>query len=143
MISMHILNQISNQTGFQANPSRIDIENKTMVLAHCTLPLNMTKNYKLNTHFESGIGVAVKGYLKEEKVTIFKLSRNLKNYFVTTGTILKNLEEKNLCRTQIEVSIDDNIEYFLNRPYGNHHIIIYGDYKKEIIDYMRKINNRN
>ena len=105
MISMHILNQISNQTGFQANPSRIDIENKTMVLAHCTLPLNMTKNYKLNTHFESGIGVAVKGYLKEEKVTIFKLSRNLKNYFVTTGTILKNLEEKNLCRTQIEVSI--------------------------------------
>ena len=91
MISMHILNKISGQPGFQANPSRIDIENKKMVLAHCTLPLNMTDRYKLNTHFESGIGVAIKGYLKEDKITIFKLSKNLKDYFVTTGNIIKNL----------------------------------------------------
>ena len=139
MISMHILNKITNQVGFQANPSRIDIEKKRMILAHCTLPLNMIDNYKLYTHFESGIGVAIKGYLKEEKITIFKLSKNLKDYYVTTGTIIRNLEESNLCRTQIEVNIDDDIEYFLNRPYGNHHVIIYGDYKKEIIEYMNKI----
>ena len=139
MISMHILNTISNQVGFQANPSRIDIENKKMILAHCTLPLNMVNNYNLDTHFESGIGVAIKGYLKEEKVTIFKLSKNLKDYYVTTGTIIKNLEESNLCRTQIEVIVDDNIEYFLNRPYGNHHVIIYGDYKDEIIKYMNSL----
>ena len=139
MISMHILNKITNQVGFQANPSRIDIEKKRMILAHCTLPLNMIDNYKLDTHFESGIGVAIKGYLKEEKITIFKLSKNLKDYYVTTGTIIRNLEESNLCRTQIEVNIDDDIEYFLNRPYGNHHVIIYGDYKKEIIEYMNKI----
>lgn len=139
MISMHILNKITNQVGFQANPSRIDIEKKRMILAHCTLPLNMIDNYKLDTHFESGIGVAIKGYLKEEKITIFKLSKNLKDYYITTGTIIRNLEESNLCRTQIEVNIDDDIEYFLNRPYGNHHVIIYGDYKKEIIEYMNKI----
>lgn len=139
MISMHILNKISAQPGFQANPSRIDIENKKMVLAHCTLPLNMTKSYKLNTHFESGIGVAIKGYLKEDKITIFKLSKNLKDYFVTTGNITKNLEESNLCRTQIEISVDHNIEYFLNRPYGNHHIIIYGDYEEQIKEYMNNL----
>ena len=139
MISMHILNKLTNQVGFQANPSRIDVENKKMILAHCTLPLNMVDKYNLDTHFESGIGVAIKGYLKEEKVTIFKLSKNLKDYYVTTGTIIKNLEESNLCRTQIEVSIDDNIEYFLNRPYGNHHVVIYGDYKNDIIKYMSKL----
>ena len=139
MISMHLLNKITNQVGFQANPSRIDIENKKMILAHCTLPLNMVEKYYLDTHFESGIGVAIKGYLKEEKVTIFKLSRNLKDYFVTTGRIIRNLEESNLCRTQIEVEIDKNIEYFLNRPYGNHHIVIYGNYEQEIKDYMNKI----
>lgn len=138
MISMHLLKEITNQIGFQANPSRIDVENKKMVLAHCTLPLNMVDKYHLDTHFESGIGVAVKGYLKEEVVTIFKLSRNLKDYYVTTGRIIRNLEESNLCRTQIEVIIDENIEYFLNRPYGNHHVVIYGDYKKEIIKYMNK-----
>lgn len=140
MISMHLLNKITDQVGFQANPSRIDVNSKKMILAHCTLPLNMVNNYNLDTHFESSIGVAIKGYLKEEVVTIFKLSRNLKDYYVTTGKIIKNLEESNLCRTQIEVSIDDNIEYFLNRPYGNHHVIVYGNYKKEIIEYMNKIN---
>jgi len=139
MVSMHLLNRITNQIGFQANPSRIDIDNKKIVFAHCTLPLNMVKNYKLDTHFESEIGVAIKGYLKEDKVTIFKLSKNLKDYYVTTGTIINNLEESNLCRTQVEIIVDDNIEYFLNRPYGNHHVIIYGDYKKEIIKYMNNI----
>ena len=32
-----------------------------------------------------------------------------------------------------------NIEYFLNRPYGNHHVVIYGDYKNDIIKYMSKL----
>ena len=138
MISMHILNKITGCPGFQANPSRIDVINKRMVLAHCTLPLSMTKNYKLDTHFESGIGVAVKGEMKEETITIFKLSKDLRNYYVSTGKIIKNLNEPNLCRTQIEISVDENIEYFLNRPYGNHHIIVYGDYKEEITEYMKK-----
>ena len=139
MISMHILNKITGCPGFQANPSRINVVDKKMVLAHCTLPLSMTKSYKLDTHFESGIGVAVKGEMKEQVITIFKLSKDLKNYYVTTGKIIRNLYESNLCRTQIEISVDDNIEYFLNRPYGNHHVIVYGDYKEEIIKYMNKI----
>jgi L-fucose isomerase-like protein len=139
LISMHILNKLTSQTGFQANPSRIDVVNKTMVLAHCTLPLNMVDSYKLDTHFESGIGVAIKGELKEDIVTIFKLSRNLKDYYVTTGKIIRNLYESNLCRTQIELSVDENIEYFLTRPYGNHHIVVYGDHKKEIQEYMSKL----
>ena len=139
MISMHILNRLTGQVGFQANPSRIDIKDKKMVLAHCTLPLDMPTSYTLDTHFESGIGVAVKGELKEEVITIFKLSRNLKDYYVSTGKIIRNLNEDNLCRTQIEIGVDDDIEYFLTRPYGNHHIIIYGDFKEEIKKYMRKI----
>ena len=137
LISMHVLNRITGFSGFQANPSRIDVNKKQMVLAHCTLPLNMVDEYSLNTHFESGIGVAINGELKEEVITIFKLSKNLKDYFVTTGKIIKNLNETNLCRTQIEISVDENIDYFLTRPYGNHHIIVYGDHKKEIENYMK------
>ena len=139
LLSMYVLNKITGCSGFQANPSRIDVNNKKMVLAHCTLPLNMVTSYSLDTHFESGIGVAVKGELKEETITIFKLSRNLKDYYVTTGKIIRNLYEDNLCRTQIEISVDENIEYFLTRPYGNHHIVVYGDHKKEIQEYMDKL----
>lgn len=143
MISMHVLKKLTNQVGFQANPSRIDVNNSKMVLAHCTLPLNMIDEYKLDTHFESQIGVAIKGELKEEVITIFKLSKNLKDYYVTTGKIIRNLDESNLCRTQIEVSIDNNIEYFLNRPYGNHHVIVYGDHVDAINEYMRNIESFN
>ena len=139
MVSMHILNKVVGQAGFQANPSRIDVKNCKMVLAHCTLPLDMVDEYTLDTHFESGIGVAVRGKLHEDVITIFKLSRNLKDYYVTTGKIIRNLTEDNLCRTQIEIEVDSNIEYFLNRPYGNHHVIVYGDHKKEIQEYMDKL----
>ena len=139
MVSMHVLNKITGQRGFQANPSRIDATSGKMILAHCTLPLDMVDKYYLDTHFESGIGVAVKGYLKEEKVTIFKLSRNLKDYFVTSGRILRNLEESNLCRTQIEVAVDNSINYFLTRPYGNHHVVVYGDHVDAIHEYMQDI----
>jgi len=141
LITMHILNKVTNKVGFQANPSRIDIENKRIVFAHCTLPLDMPTSYSFNTHFESNIGVAIKGELKEEEITIFKLSRNLKDYVLLKGRIIRNLNEDNLCRTQIEVSIDENIEYFLNRPYGNHHVIIYGDHTKEIKEYMDNLSN--
>ena len=139
MISMHVLKEVCNQVGFQANPSRIDVVSKNMVLAHCTLPFDMVSDYKLDTHFESGIGVAVRGKMKEDKITIFKLSKNLKDYFVTTGKIVQNLDENNLCRTQIKILVDENIEYFLNRPYGNHHIVIYGDHREDIINYMKRI----
>lgn len=139
MISMEILSKILGKPSFQANPSRIDVKGNKIVFAHCTLPLNMVKDYYLDTHFESGIGVAIKGYLNEERVTIFKLSRNLKDYFVTTGTIVRNLEEDNLCRTQIEVRLDEGTEYFLTRPYGNHHVILYGDHKEDIVNYMKNV----
>ena len=143
MISMHVLKKLTNQVGFQANPSRIDVSDSKMVLAHCTLPLDMADDFKLATHFESQIGVAIKGELKEDVITIFKLSKNLKDFYVTKGRIIRNLYEPNLCRTQIEVSIDNNIEYFLNRPYGNHHIVVYGDYVDVINEYMKNINSSN
>lgn len=143
MISMHVLKKLTNQVGFQANPSRIDVSDRKMVLAHCTLPLDMADDFKLDTHFESQIGVAIKGELKEDVITIFKLSKNLKDFYVTKGRIIRNLYEPNLCRTQIEVSIDNNIDYFLNRPYGNHHIVVYGDYVDVINEYMKNINSSN
>lgn len=138
MLTMHLIKKWFNKSSFQVNPSVIDVNSKSIVLAHCTLPLDMCESYSLDTHYESKIGVAIKGNLKKQKITIFKLSNNLKDYFVETGTIVENLNQDNLCRTQIKIILDDNISYFLNRPYGNHHVIFYGDHKKEIIELLSK-----
>ncbi|MDC7292104.1 hypothetical protein NXH67_01045 [Butyrivibrio sp. DSM 10294] len=132
LITMHIVRLLTGQPSFQANPSRISPSDNTVVLAHCTVPLAMTKDLRLDTHFESGTGVAIKGYLKEQDVTIFRLSADLKHYYVSDGTILKNLDEADLCRTQILVKFQEDVSEILRKPCGNHHIVFYGHHAEEI-----------
>lgn len=139
LISMHIVRLLTGQSSFQANPSRISPSDNTVVLAHCTIPLQMTKDLRLDTHFESGTGVAIKGYLREEDVTIFRLSADLKSFFVSDGKILKNLDEPDLCRTQILVKFDEDVSEILKRPCGNHHIVFYGHHAKDIRRVMKSI----
>jgi L-fucose isomerase-like protein len=138
MLSMYLLNKITGQPGFQANPSRINSENNEIVFAHCTLPIDMAESYDVMTHFESGIGVALRGKMKETDITIFKLNANMKDYYVAEGKITENLEECNLCRTQIVIKLDD-VKYFLTSPHGNHHIIVYGKHKDKINQYMTNL----
>ncbi len=132
LISMHIVKLLTGQTSFQANPARISPADNTVVLAHCTIPLSMTEELRLDTHFESGTGVAIKGELKEGDVTVFRLSADLKNYFVGDGEILKNLDEPDLCRTQILVKFKEDVSELLKRPCGNHHIVFYGHHAEDI-----------
>ena len=132
LISMHFATKVLNEMGFQANPSFIDVDKNEVVFAHCTLPLRMVNEYSLDTHFESGIGVGIKGEFEKEIVTIFKIGNDLSSYFVSRAEILENLHESNLCRTQIRLKMDADVSYFLKNSLGNHHIIIKGDYEKEI-----------
>ncbi|MDY4787758.1 MAG: hypothetical protein SO253_00380 [Bacilli bacterium] len=140
MLAMHLLNRDLNLLGFQSNPSRISLDDKQIILAHCSIPLKMTEKYCFDTHFESGIGVGIHGELPVGKVTVFKISNDLKYYYVGKGSILENLYEKNLCRTQIKVKYDDDLTYFLNRSLANHHIVAIGDYEEKIVKMMQKYN---
>ncbi len=139
MVSMLVAKKITNQDVFQANPSRINVSDRKIVFAHCTIPLNMLKDYHFDTHFESRTGVAVKGYLYEKDVTVLRLSSDLKNYFLEEGKIIRNLDDPNLCRTQIEVEFDSDISRILKNPCGNHHIIFYGRHKKVIEEYLNNL----
>lgn len=141
MLSMYILKTVTQQIGFQANPCQIKKDQKQITFAHCTIPLNMVKPYSFMTHFESNIGVAIQGKLKKSTVTLFKLSNDLQHFFVAKGKIIQNLSEKNLCRTQIVVQLQNNIDYFFKNPYGNHHILVYGNYTSRIKKYMKKSRN--
>jgi L-fucose isomerase-like protein len=141
LISMHIVRLLTNQPSFQANPSRISPADNTAVLAHCTIPLAMTKDLRLDTHFESGTGIAIKGFLREENVTIFRLPADLKNFFVSDGKILKNLDEPDLCRTQILVKFEEDVSEILRKPCGNHHIVFYGHHADDIRRVMKNILN--
>ena len=125
LISMYLVKKIFGKSSFQANPSVIDTVNNEIVFAHCTLPYDMCESYSYMTHFESKIGVAIRGKLRKTKVGIFRLSSNLKDFYFEKGEIIENLEEENLCRTQIRVKMDSSVGTLLTNPCGNHHIIFY------------------
>ena len=138
MLSMMIVRSLLGISGFQANPASISPETGQMVFAHCTIPLNMVERYEINTHFESGIGVGIRGFMKEGPVTIFKVSGNLSRHFIAEGTLLRNEAKPDLCRTQQVIELADKsltTGYFLTNPIGNHHIVMPG-HCKEIIEQL-------
>ena len=144
MLSMKIVQVLTGVSGFQANPASINPETGQMVFAHCTIPFNMVERYELDTHFESGIGVGIRGYMKEGPVTIFKISGNLSRAFVTEGELLSNQSRPNLCRTQqtIQLSEPQKVSYFLTDPIGNHHIILPGHHEELIKEMLKAINRQ-
>lgn len=131
MLSMKIAQAVSGKTGFQANPAHINLETGEMLFAHCTIPLNMVERFELDTHFESGIGVGIRGFMKEGPVTIFKVSGGLDRHFAEEGELIANQGKPDLCRTQQIIRLSDKSQtrYFLTNPIGNHHIIMQGRHK--------------
>lgn len=132
LVTMAIGQALTGTCGFQANPSRIDPQTGEMLLAHCTVPFNMVRSYSFNTHFESGIGIAIHGEIPEGDATIFKVSGDLSRNFCCPAEILRNQYENNLCRTQIVIKAKGSAtsicrDYFLKNPVGNHHIVFSGD----------------
>lgn len=134
LISMSIGNALTGISGFQANPSRIDPNLGEILFAHCTIPLNMVRKYGFNTHFESGIGIAVCGEVPEGDVTIFKVSGDLERAFCCEAELIRSQSERDLCRTQTLLRLGGTdaerrhlcTDYFLKNPIGNHHIIFPG-----------------
>ena len=140
LLTMMIAQKVVGVSGFQANPARIDPETGEMVFAHCTIPFNMVERYELDTHYESGIGVGIRGYMKEGPVTIFKVSGDLSRCFIEEGELIRNQAEADLCRTQQIIRLDDpaKASYFLTAPIGNHHIILPGHHR-EVLEQLLSI----
>lgn len=132
MLSMAIVRARYGKSGFQANLSRISGGN--FLFAHCTVPLDMVSDYCYDTHFESGIGVAIHGILPVGPARLFKLGADLEHCIDERINIIDNPYGDNLCRTQIvvrgwadrekQLGKDALRNYFLREPLGNHHILL-------------------
>lgn len=129
MLSMAVMRHRYGKSGFQANLSRIS--GGSFLFAHCTVPLDMVTGYRYDTHFESGIGVAIHGELPAGKARLYKISADLTQCIDEEVELYDNSYESNLCRTQILVSPSKQSantlrDYFLRSPLGNHHILVSG-----------------
>lgn len=137
-ITMMLALATVGETGFQANPSQINVETCEVLFAHCTIPFNMVERYEYDTHFESGIGVGIRGFVKEGPVTIIKVSGDGSRHFIAEGQLLQCQSNPDLCRTQLLIKLDDKsaAAYFLTQPIGNHHVILRGRHQTEFQQLM-------
>ena len=119
-----------------ANPSKFNYEDNTLMLAHCTVPLNMCSSYSLTTHFESGLGIGIKGEMPEGRITICKIAPDysLDNTICIPASIKESVNIPGYCRTQIIVSLgEEGLLDILKASFGNHLIVSYGDVYQDML----------
>ena len=136
LITMHIIYALTGRSSFMANPSKFNYEENTVLLAHCTVPLNMCANYSLTTHFESGLGIGVKGEMPEGRITICKIAPDytLDNTVCIPASIKESVNIPGYCRTQIIVSLsEESMLDILKASFGNHLIVSYGDVYQDLL----------
>ena len=140
MLTMMTARALFGTSGFQCNPASINPETGEILFAHCTIPFDMVQHYELDTHYESGIGVGIRGHVQEGPVTILKMSGDLSRCFIAEGELIQNQANPNLCRTQLLLRLEDpkETEYFLTHPIGNHHVIVMGHHATAIMALLKR-----
>ena len=144
MLTMFFVKAVSDKTSFQANPSKIDLKTGNIMFAHCTVPLNMVSNINFMTHFESGLGIGIRGDLSERDVSIVKITPKLDRALFMSGKIVSNPKLSNYCRTQIEVKFeeDEGIYNLMREDFGNHVIVVYGNIINEFLNLLHFYNQK-
>jgi L-fucose isomerase-like protein len=136
--SMLLLYALTGEVPFMANPAAIDSANNRLLLAHCSVPRRAVSNYRLQSHFETGLGVGLSGDFAPGPATVFKAGGPaLESYFVTAADILYARPQAGLCRTQVNLQLHEPAAYFLNAALANHHVLIHGDHSGLVNDFMR------
>ncbi len=120
---------LTGQAAFMSNPASVDLEKNQMILAHCTVPMTLVSSFSLPTHFESGLGLGVRGKLFPGRCALLRIGGSaLEQYWLSGGEIIENLERSDLCRSQILVQVDEDLKAMLTNPLGNHRLVVPGDY---------------
>jgi len=130
-VAMLWVKLLLGEVSWMANPSAVDPEANTLVLAHCTVPRSMIGGYTLRSHFESGTGVAIQGTLSDGPVTLIRIGgRDMTELWLAEGEIVRAGNSKKLCRTQVELRLTGGgtAADLLERPLGNHIVLVRGQH---------------
>lgn len=134
LISMMVVKEAIKKTCFMANVS--SIRGSVVTFAHCSCPTSILNYYRLDTHFESGLGVSIAGEFQERFFTMLRVDPINKNYVMMKGESMEHKYSPNLCRTQLKLDMPGVDSYFFNKPLGNHHILIPGDYMNRLQEWF-------
>ncbi len=119
---------LTGQVAWMANPADIREATGELLVAHCTVPLSMTREHALNTHFESGLGVGIDGTFTPGPVTLLRLGgAELDRWWGAEGTLMENRHGADACRTQAWIQVSpESAGDLLRNPLGNHVVVVAG-----------------
>jgi L-fucose isomerase-like protein len=99
----------------------------------------MVDGVQLHTHFESGIGIGLRGRFSPGPVTLLRLGgRSLEHLWISDGEIERAGDAEDLCRTQVVVHLTDAAaQPLLEHPLGNHLVLVHGHHRARIERWWR------
>lgn len=134
--------ELLGSTPWMANPARLDSDRNTLWLAHCTVPLSLVTDYRLRSHFESGLGVGIQGLLAAGPVTLLRIGGAAMNrVWLAEGELLRSGSSDTLCRTQAEIRLTrgGTVDDLLRTPLGNHLVLVVGHHLDRLRGWCRSV----
>lgn len=130
LLTMIMAGNLSQSPVFMANPVGYNREQNTLDIAHCTVPMSMTSSFCLNSHYETGVGIAVEGTLeKDVPYTAVKwIGNTLERFFVSEGVAVESKHSDNQCRTQMTLRLDRPVGDLILNAMANHILVVKGRY---------------
>lgn len=137
-LTMMWLHALAGEVPFVANPQQVDVARRRLWISHCTIGRSLLDGYRVRSHFESGLGVAIEGRLPNQPVTVARIGgANLRSAYVTDGRIVAGGDSPDRCRTQLEIEVEADLGELLQRPLGNHHVMVRGRWAGALGAYRR------
>ncbi len=133
-VAMLLVRSLLDLPSWMANPAYVDVDGNRVLLAHCTVAPSLVEDVELHTHFESGVGVGLRGRFARQWVTLLRLGGSaLERFFVAEGEIEQAGESDDLCRTQVTVRLEGvRAGSLLEDPLGNHLLLVPGRHRERL-----------
>jgi L-fucose isomerase-like protein len=138
-VAMILVRALLDQPSWMANPAAIDEERDRVLLAHCTVAPSLVEDVELHTHFESGLGVGLRGRFAPGWVTLLRLGGPaLDRFWVSEAEVERSGDADDICRTQVTVRLDGvPAASLLEAPLGNHLLLFHGRHRDRIERWWR------
>jgi L-fucose isomerase-like protein len=144
LLSMIILHYLADKPCFMGN-TFVDLKDEAIILSHCLCPRKMkgyrecAAPYVLRSYHKKKFVGSLTAFVEmktNQEVTICRLAGDLKSMLITKGKIMSCEDLNHFCRVTVKIKTD-NPKGFVHKTSGNHHVMVYGDFREELRELNR------
>lgn len=138
-VAMLLVRALTGQASWMANPATVDEDGNRLLLAHCTVAPSLVDDLELHTHFESGLGIGLRGRFAPGWVTLLRLGgAALERAWVAEAEVEAVGDAPDLCRTQVTLRVEGaRVGSLLEDPLGNHLVLFRGRHRRRVEQWWR------